>query len=365
MGTNRAEESADGRGGTTVFRPALGLLAFLLILAELLARGLGPAIPTCAQVRRNPYRCRGWPEYVAGAEDLLVSNRTVVLLTNCQGYGAELPGAMGYPAVLERELVERKFLDAANWRVVNWALDGATSIEYTLLAAYLKTLKPDAVIASLAFADFRAEHFREGYHYSRSDVARLASRWPVFRRLPASFLRRHWKVEDALGAWCSDRVALLRAKEYGWSWMEGVLPGSHYALYAPAMNYRPWRIEGLKAIVPEIRPIGLPRDQDLDLAYDERSLAMLDELAGVLAEGRAPVALVAQPFRDSHSSARRFVADVEAVAAKHRLACWDLSQVVPRDEFLTSNHLNRRGHRRVAMDLADRLAVWLAEPGAP
>ncbi len=341
-------------------RPAFWFFFLLLFLAEGAARLWGPAMPSCAEERRNPYRFRGWPEYVEGARGMIADHRTVVLLTNCQGYGAELPGRMGYPAALQDALAERKLLGDTNWRVVNWALDGATSIEYTILAAYLETLRPAAVIVSLAFADFRAEHFNEGWRYARSDVSRLATRPPVFRHLPPSFLRRHGKVEDGLDAWMFDRCALLRAKEYGWSWLDGHLPGIHYALYAPAINYRPWRIEGELAWLPEIRPIGVPRDQDLDLLYDERSTAMVDELAATLAAGNAPVVLAAQPFRDGHVHAETFAKDLEASAARHGLPFWNLQHAIPREEFLTSNHFDRRGHRRMAGELAARMESWLS-----
>ena len=340
-------------------RSACWLLLILLFLAEAAARLWGPTMPSCAADRRNAYRFRGWPEYVAGTRDLLASNHVVVVLSNCQGYGAELPGKSGYPAVLQNILAERALRGDPNWRVVNWSLDGATSIEYVILAAYLRTLKPDVVIASMAFADFRAEHFKEGYRYSRSDVARLATRPTVLRNLPSSFLRRHVKVEDVLALWAFDHLALLRAAEYVWSWLDGHLPGCHYAMYAPAINYRPWRIAGEKQWLPEIRPIGVPRDQDLDLAYDERSATMVDELAAVLAAGNAPVVLVAQPFRDSHASADRFAEDLAQSAAKHGLPFWNLQAAIPATEFLTSNHLNRHGHRALAEELARRMGVWL------
>ncbi len=340
-------------------RSAGWLLFILLFLAEGAARLWGPAMPSCAVDRRNAYRFRGWPEYVEGTRDLLESNHVVVVLSNCQGYGAELPGKSGYPAVLQNILTERAWLGETNWCVVNWSLDGATSIEYVILAAYLRTLKPDAVIASMAFADFRAEHFKESYRYSRSDVARFATRPGVLRNLPRSFLRRHVKVEDALSLWAFDHLALLRVAEYVWSWLDGHMPGCHYAMYAPAINYRPWRIAGEKQWLPEIRPIGVPRDQDLDLAYDERSAKMVDELAAVLATGNAPVVLVAQPFRDSHTSADRFAADLAKSATKQGLPFWNLQAAIPSDEFLTSNHMNRHGHRALAEELARRMDSWL------
>ena len=342
-------------------RSACWLFLILLFLAEGVARLWGPAMPSCAGDRRNAYRFRGWPEYVEGIRELMVAHRTVVVLSNCQGYGAELPGKAGYPAVLQNAVAERALLGDPNWRVVNWSLDGATSIEYVMLAAYLRTLKPDVVIASMAFADFRAEHFREGYRYSRSDVARLATRPAVLQNLPRSFLRRHLKVEDALALWAFDHLALLRAAEYVWSWLDGHMPGCHYALYAPAINYRPWRIAGEQPWLPEIRPIGVPRDQDLDLAYDERSATMVDELAAVLAAGNAPVVLVAQPFRDPHASADRFAADLAKSAVQHGLPFWNLQAAIPADEFLTSNHMNRHGHRALAEELARRLDEWLAD----
>ena len=338
-----------------------GLLLILLLLAEGAARLWGPPMPSCATQRRNPYRFRGWPEYAEAARGLQASNRVVVVLSNCQGYGAELPATAGYPAVLQRMLAAEDPDAARPWRVMNWSLDGATSIEYVLLAALLRTMNPEAVIVPVAFADFRAEHFGEGWRYSRSDAARLAMRLSVARHLPPRFVRRHGRVEDALALWAFDRCALLRAAEYAWSWLEGRLPGSHYALYAPAINYRPWRIEGLRAWAPKIRPVGVPLDQDLDLLYDGRSTAMVDELVAALAGLSCSVAVAAQPFRDEHAYATRFAGDLEAAAARHGAVFWDLRRIIPAEHYLTSNHLNPRGHRQMAQELADRLRAQLAE----
>jgi hypothetical protein len=343
------------RGGRT----ALGLLLALLLLAEGAARLAGPAMPSCADMRRNPYRFRGWPEYVEAARGLTASNRVVVVLSNCQGYGAEHPGRLGYPAILQTVLNEQGPAGDRPWRVVNWSLDGATSMEYVMLAAYLHQVQPAAVVVPIAFADFRAEHFAEGWRYSRSDVSRLAVRPSVWRRLPRAFLRRHAKVEDVLASGAFDRLALLRVAEYGWSWLEGRLPGSHYTLYAPAINYRPWRIERLRPLAPKIRTVGMPLDQELNLLYDERSAVMVDELAAVLAASGLPVALAAQPFRDKHLYARHFARDLKAAAGRHGLACWDLRRAIPAEEYLTSNHLSRQGHRRMAQELATRMGPWL------
>ncbi len=336
-------------------RTAFGLLLALLVLAEGAARLWGPAMPSSAGMRRNPYRFRGWPEYVEAAHGLTETSRVVVVISNCQGYGAEHPGRLGWPAVLQNVLNEQAPDEKRPWRVVNWSLDGATSIEYVVLAAYLRTMNPEAVVVPIAFADFRAEHFDEGWRYSRSDVARMATRSGVRRHLPDAFRRRHGKVEDTLAMGAFDRVALLRAAEYGWSWLEGRLPGSHYALYAPGINYRPWRIEGLRSWAPKIRPVGVPLDQDLDLLYDERSTAMVDELVEVLAAHPAPVAVAVQPFRDKHLYASLFAKDLEASAARRGVACWNLQKSISAENYLTSNHLSRRGHRRMAEDVAARL----------
>jgi len=359
MSESHTSSSASSR---PLIRPTFWILVVLLLLAEGAARWGGPSVPTCLEAHRNPYRFRGWPEYIEGGRDLPESTRTVVLLTNCQGYGAEMPAKLIVAADLERELRTRKYQGEEDWRVLNWALDGATSIEYTILAATLRTMKPELVIASLAFADFRAEHFDAGYRYCRSDVPRLATRPSVARHLPTAFLRRHAQAEDVLAAAALDRIALLRVKEYAWSWLEGHFRGIHYTLYAPAVNYRPWQISKLEPWVPEIRPIGMPRDQDLDLAYDERSTTMLDELAEVLAAGPPPVVLVTQPFRDSHHSARRFAVEMGEVAAKYSIPYWDLHDAIPHREFLTSNHLTRRGHLRFAEELANRIELCLPHP---
>lgn len=343
-------------------RPAFWILLCLLLLAEGIARWSGPGVPTCTESRRNIYRYRGWPEYIEGIRDLPDSTRTVVFLSNCQGYGAEYPAKLGAASELGQELRRRGWQGTQDWEVLNWSLDGATSIEYTILAATLQEMKPDVIIASMAFADFRAEHFDAGYRYCRSDVPRLATRPLVLRHLPEGFLRRHAKVEDALAAAALDRLALLRVKEYIWSWLEGHFRGAHYALYAPSVNYRPWQIPKLEPWVPQLRPIGLPRDQDLDLLYDERSTAMLDELVGVLAASELPVVLVTQPFRDAHYYADRFNVELGEAATAHGLPHWDLHDAIPSGKFKTSNHLTRRGHLLFAEELANRLE-GLQAPG--
>lgn len=352
------EPPAPATGSARRVRRIAGGLVLLLLLAEGAARLWGPAVPSCAEARRNPYRFRGWPEYVAGTDELTVSNRVVVVISNCQGYGAEVPGRNGFPAVLQRKLNARPPDGGPPWRVVNWSLDGATSIEYGVLAARLHASKPAAIIVSIAFADFRAEHFEEGWRYSRSDVTRLATRPSVWRELPRSFRRRHFRIEDTLALWTFDRLALLRAAEYNWSWLEGRLPGSHYTLYAPAINYRPWRIEGLRSWTKKIRPVGVPLDQDLDLLYDERSTEMVAELVAFLSGGDTPVAWIAQPFRDPHHHARRFARDLKAAAARHDAPFWNLQRIIPPNEYLSSNHLNSRGHRRLAQEIAARMADW-------
>jgi hypothetical protein len=288
---------------------------------------------------------------------------TVVLLTNCQGYGAEYNPARGYPSILQTLLCERRVGGQANWKVLNWSIDGATSIEYTLLSAYLRRHPPAVVLAVTGYADYREEHFREGIGYCRSDVPRVLSSTRVLRSLPPSFLMRHLRVEDLLGYWMSDHIALLRFKEYAWSWLDRRLPGIHNVFYAPKYHYLPWT----QPKHPWIQPLRLKVSSDLSLqiTYGPGSRKMVREYLDVLAAIPAKTVVVAEPAKlpDTDRFHPRFLDDLGNWTKEGGLTYWDLSSALSPDGFLTSGHLNRENHARFAALLADRMAEWLG--GAP
>ena len=226
----------------------------MLGLAEALARRLLPAVPGGLEDNRNPYRFRGWPEFIRDV-GRGPKGATVVLISNSQAYAGEHPGKTDYPARLE-ESAERtpggrpRGLAGAQLVVRRHDLDRIRAVG-PLPAA------PSAVAGARddRVRGLQPRTCHRGFFHCRTDLPRLVSRPAILRGLPRSYLKRHSRVEDDLAFAVYDRLALYRFKEYFWSWLDVRLPGIHGLFYAPAVNYRPWELKGR----PWLPPMELPK----------------------------------------------------------------------------------------------------------
>ena len=347
------------------------ILSLLIALAalgsyELLARALLPVVPNSLEAVRNSYRFRGWPEYMA---DLPADPKTgiAVLITNCQGYGGEYEPQHTYPAFLERILTEKKVGGFERWEVLNWSVDGASPMEYTLMAADLLRRPVTVVLAITGFADFRVENFHEGLLFCRSDTPRLISRAGVVRNLPLPFIVRHTKLEDTLTALVTDWFALPRFKEYMWSWLDRRIPGIHNVLYAPKVNYLPWAVKAEPCVEP--LQVQVPQDSAINILYGDESKVMMREFMEVLSRVPAKEKIVVSEPRTDPAvmkdvgRQRRFQEDLQSVTSEFGLTFWNLQDALPQEDFLTSNHLNHRSHRAFARLLAERIEEQFLENG--
>ena len=322
-----------------------------------------PPPANCVESARNPYRFRDWPAYVDG---IRTANGAacVVLISDSQAYGGEYPARNGYPARLEVLLNERKPGGIDRWEVLNLSIDGVTSLEYLALAARLRDERPLWLISVSGSADYRAENYRKGFAFPRTDLVQLPTEARIARRLPLSFWRRHGKVEDTLTAWVTRWFPLLRARDYLWSWLDTRYPGAQKALYAPRTTYRFWQLPGKARTPPVPDPIPDKTGGRLDLTYDARSTELLAEFLDQLARIPAGHKLVATaplhsdfagtPDGDWIAAFRR---DLARLAAERGLPFADLTDALPPDDFITSNHFHDRNHRRMAEWLADRIAA--------
>jgi len=333
------------------------LLVFLAL--NIAAALILPHVPGSDTAARNPFRFRGFPEYVsgirAGADD---SN--LVLLSNSQAYAGEYRARDGYPALLS-QLMNRSEPEK-RWRVHNWSVDGITSMEYMLMAAELSSTVPDVVVASIGYADFKGRNRGEGFSHCRSDLPRLSGRPPVAMRLPREFWRRHGKVEDTLAFVARDRFPMFRLPEFAWSWLDQVYPGTQPLLYAPSLYFHPWELD-LKRKGGKVgisRPP--PKEDDPDYyAYDENSTEMLEEFFLALKDLEGARLIVIACPGNHHPTSRhlphleRFLADARALADRHDVSYLDWSDALPRKDFRDSLHFNRKNHRRYAERLWNEL----------
>lgn len=349
-------------------RLLMAALSFAAVLAaaEWSARQAMPRVPPSGSVPRNPYRYRGWPEYLAG---LPAAAGQCVLISNCQGYGGEYNARMIYAAELQRRLNAMQFGGQTNWCVHNWSVDGATSIDYMFAAAWLSRRRPEITLALTSYADYLAVHAQADFGYARTDLPRLLNRPEVRRALPGSFRRRHGRSEENLSFCAQDASALLRCGDYAWSWIERRAPGILEAWYAPNMTYLPWQLgKPARTCLPRL-PVAHGGDEggaSPPLDYDASSTAMLTEYLDLLRRQQGRVVVVSEPYQHrNHPSARKFAGDLARLTAARGLECWDLSAAVPDGEFMTTAHLTRGGHVRLAELLARRLAEPAAEAALP
>jgi hypothetical protein len=346
------------------FIASLVVIACVWLACEIAARHILPAVPGCAEVHRNPFRFRGYPEYMDGISNAPAASR-IVLLSNSQAYAGEFQRAQIYATLLEEDLNQRKAGGRNDWRVCNWSVDGMTSMEYMLMAGRLREDPPAIVLAVIGYADFRGANETKGFSYCRSDIPRLCGRTDVARSLPFRFWLRHAKFEDLLTYGIVQRFALFRVREYLWSWLDIRYPGVQTVFYAPMVNYRFWQLTGR----PRVQAVDLPayRQEKVDFSYDERSTRMLREFLAQLAGLGTRTIIVNAPLRISTNDPRAawnepFRADLSALTGELGLPLWDLQAALPPEDFMTSSHFNRQNHQRFAKILADRLAAGTEPP---
>ena len=345
------------------------IVAAMVSVAEVCARRALPPVPGSRTVSRNPFRFRGWPEFI---RDGLApaTNHTVVLLGNSQAYAGEYPADHIYAAGLAQRLNERAAGGHRDWQVLNWSADGMNSIEYVLLARALAARPPDLVLAPTGFADYSREHLDQGFQYCRTDVPRLAARYDILRGLPGAYLRRHLKIEDWLTLWAGEHLAIYRCRDFLWSWLDGRLPGAQTMLYSPRVNYAPWEMPRVAPWTSEPGWPDAPRP-NARFTYDESSRPMLQEYVRTLRALGGCAVLVAQPRRlEKNDGARRlmdraFARDLAAAAAARGVPLWDLRNSLPAEDFITSSHLRGPNHQRFADLLADRIVGRLGGEPAP
>lgn len=346
-------------------RRLLGWLAVILGLlsaAELTARHLLPRVASATEEPRNPYRFRGWPEYTR-ADRAPAGTGRLVLLSNSQAVAGELRPHHIYAVALAQRLTELQVGGFTNWQVLNWSVEGMTSMEYMLLAARARQAQPDAVLLAAGMPEFRTANLTNGILFSRSDIHRLATRPSLMRHLPRAFLRRHYNLEDALTATARDRLALVRYRDFFWNWLDLRWPGVQPAFYAPLNNFHPW---GLKKIKTKARlgPVAwLPQDQsNLDYSDDCRLLVEETLRQVSLIEARLKL-VISVPVRDqAHEGAHgekltlflRHMA--ESSASVPGLSYTDLHALIPPDGFMDGAHLRGRYHAVYGQRLADEVA---------
>jgi hypothetical protein len=345
-----------------------GLIGGVVIgLLTVLAAYLFPVPADCVEDSRNPYRFRDWVEYVNGMDSRGEAG-TVVLISDSQGYAGEYPAKKGYPARLEVLLNERKTGGIEHWDVLNLSIDGVTPMEYMMLTARLRMESPTWLISVSGCADYRAENFEKPFTFCRTDLPDFLTDWSLAQRLPWAFWKRHGRVEESLSSWMTRRFPLLRFRDFMWSWLDTRYPGAQKAFYAPRVSYRFWQLPGDPRTQPIPSPFPTMDNVSIDLTYDEHSTVMLSEFLSQLAQVPAQYRLVAaNPLSSTMKDStiwpwvEAFQRDLERLTQELDLPYWDMTDALPPEDFITSNHFHDRNQKRMAELLAGRIAAEMGK----
>ena len=164
---------------------------------------------------RNPNYRRLWPEYVLDTLPKREGELLVILISNSQGYGPELPAELIYPVRLERLLSER-------WqrpvRVANWSMQSGNAPDFVALAAAAPRLDPDVTLLLTSPRNF-SQKFRMqqgepiGLDYGLPDTRRLIGYAGVRARLPRSFTDYYVHTNELLDATLARLMPLWRYRD--------------------------------------------------------------------------------------------------------------------------------------------------------
>ena len=331
-------------------RQAVLLTLALLIVVNLTA---GAALDAHFLSRdgdaRNPNYRRLWPEYVLRTKPKAQDESLVIVISNSQGYGPEIPSRYIYPVQLEKHLSER-------WqrpvRVVNWSVQSGNATDFIALAAAAARVDPDVTLLVTSPRNF-GRPFRvqqgepTGLDYGLPDIPRLIGYADLRSQMPDSFLDYYVHPNEILDVTLARVMPLWRYRD-----LPQMLAFDHPPLrrFTKGADQQNWRYRDPAA--PMWR-----ESQIVDLHVPLISWELVDEMAEALAEVPGRRIHVQMPShsvtnRDFRSFSRRVRGRFEAVGVE----TWDLSGRVEDRHFITVSHMKETGHLAFADVLAEELS---------
>ncbi len=313
----------------------------------------------------NPHFRRHWARFVARASVQRSDALSVVLVSNSQGYGCEVPPPHSYPVLLH-QLLEGRLNRPVD--LYNWSVPGGSGPEMMILVAAARKQGADlvAVVATPSnFSKNFGAHGRWRLRQLGSDVPDLLGDDGVRRHLPSGFALTLERPKDRVDRRLRELLPLWRyrdrPKSILLSGFNPFLDPLGTDLTRNTWTLHPVRSRELAEVLTETprRPIEPHRTGN-------PSSALLELLTETLSRSSNPSLFVAMPL---HSSWRRglpaALTQTSDVLGQSSIEVLDLSSAVPDDEFLTGSHLDEEGHQRLADVLAAEIAkTVITETGA-
>jgi len=331
-------------------------LLFLVVGEIALPAALRHRLPRAEEEGRNPHARRNWDEYVSKTSVRRPGERVVLLVSNSQGRGPEVPASQSYPQLLEARLDRERPGEPV--RVVNWSFGPNRVPETILLLARSPDLDPDVVLVVQPPNWFREEDYT--YHSRPTPLAMFPSdivdtAWLYRDRLPPDFVSHYIRPVQAVDALLARGLRSYRYRDWPVSFLRHHLPWLE--AFVPERDRAAWFLEGRQGLRPlRERPrldpalVGSPWPQPTLLRlFTEAALPL-----------RARKVFVFQPHPFLVRSPEAAFPALREHLLTHGWEVWDMMGAVPWSLFLEGNvHFGPRGHVVFAESLARRVEPLL------
>jgi hypothetical protein len=352
-----------GRG---ILRSPFTWFALLLFALEWLAWDLVPYRddPTAAEVVRLERKRRGWPEFVAGTTER--ERPLVVIISNSQGFGREMPDAdETWAGHLRASLAAHD----PPIDIENWSSAGLHTGELELLSMQAVERRADLVLYMLSHRNLDLR----GYVTLNSvgtDITLLAGRPSLWPAIGDSVVGARANWDDLLTRAILLHVQFARARMPVMDWWAKRLTRDQQELvlgHVRGQEREPFRRDEIESLTDEVlrrlwaergRDAVLERVARLHTNEFHRRIATLEQLHPSLQrrhdESGVPYVWVWVPTDvwqlppEDLAAAQRFRARGSEVIAASGGRAEEWSERVPTDQFISLNHFTRRGHATMA-----------------
>jgi len=331
-------------------------VVFLLVGETLLPAAFRHRLAADEEEGRNPHARRNWDEYVARTAVPHPGELCVLLLSNSQGRGSELPAEKCYAQILQRRLNRDR--TGPQVRVVNWSFGPDRVPEAILLLARAQDLDPDVLLVVQPPNWFTEEDYTFGSQPTPlamfpSDLADTA--WLYRDRLPPDFVSHYVKPIQAIDALFARGLPTYRYRDWPVSYVRHELPWME--VFIPERDRAAWFLEGREALKPLRRRPPVPAGAIRSLWPHPTLLRLFTEAAEPL---RARKIFVLQPNPFAVRGGPELFPALKEHLIAHRWQVWDMMGAVPWPLFLEGNvHFTAPGHVIFAELLARRIEPLL------
>jgi len=347
-------------------RSAFFWFTLFVAASELLAWWSLPyrLVPKADVAIRNPLSHRAWPEYLDAEHD---ARPLVVLISNSQGVGGEIPDDDKIYAAALRAHVAR-----SGYRFENWSARGLRTTELEILTLEAVERGARHVIVVVAANNFDPPE-RVDLRYPLSDIPLLAGAPSLWPELGGALFMKRTEASDLAWAFVALRSNLARSRLavidllasrlplalHRFAFGRQVRPGERLdsmndpaiSVYLPAVDLAQGELAERRAsrsADPESWKIIRPAERFTTFA------AIFPGLAARFSTRGIRMSWIWQPIApdtgtaESRSTLDRFVRDATAIIEQSGVRCEDMTDALGPGSYVTQGHFNEEGHREFA-----------------